>query len=54
MILLQQTDTRRPSIKTSIHEGSVFTLVFQIGIDVGMGKEDGHNRVMAIVAGGVK
>jgi len=29
-------------------------LLLQIGIDIGMGKEDGDNRVMAIDAGGVK
>ena len=46
--------TRRISIPRSDHEGSVSILILQIGIDVGMGKEDGDNRVMAIPAGGVK
>ena len=54
LILQQQTDTRRPSIITSRYEGSPPKLPLQIGIDVGMGKEDGDNRVMALVAGGEK
>jgi len=54
LILQQQTHTRRTSRKTSHHEGSPSILLFKIGIDVGMGKEDGDNRVMAIHAGGVK
>ena len=54
MILQQQTHTRRLPRITSGHEGSVSILILQIGIDVGMGKEDGDNRVMAIVAGDVK
>ena len=39
---------------TNDHEGSVSKLILQIGIDIGMGKEDGDNRVMATPAGGVK
>jgi len=54
MILQQQTDTRRISRRTSDHEGSPSTLLLEIGIDVGMGKEDGDNRVMALPAGGDK
>ena len=52
LILQQQTNTRRPPILTSDHEGSISILLFQIGIDIGMGKDDGDNRVMAFPAGG--
>jgi len=45
MILQRQTDTRRLSFGTSRREGSISVLLLQIGIDVGMGKEDGDNRV---------
>jgi len=54
LILQQQTHTRRTSIRTSDQEGSVSILGLQIGIDVGMGKEDGDNQDMAFDAGGVK
>jgi len=54
LILQQQTHTRRTSIPTNSPEGSPSIIILQIGIDVGMGKEDGDNRVMAIPAGGVK
>jgi len=54
LMLQQQTHTQCPSIHTSDHEGSPSILVLQIGIDAGMGKEDGDNRVMAFKAGSVK
>jgi len=54
LILQQQTHTRCPSRITSPFEGSLSIPLLQIGIDVGMGKEDGDNRLIASVAGDEK